>query len=360
MVVSQEVRMPLIIPIFIIHQGCRHRCIYCNEEKAVGDHPAKITEAVFCETVYSYLHNSKRRNEPAEIAFYGGNFTGMDREYQRELLEMARYFISQGLVNGVRISTRPDCLDEECLDFLQNFSVKTVEIGAQSLVDEVLRLSWRGHSLSDIRRSSELLKSRGIKLGMHLMVGLPGDSAERFAVTIRETIALHPDMVRIHPTLVLQDTGLAEAFYRGNYKPLSMSEAIEACKAALQKLTAAGISVIRLGLQATPELEKPGAIVAGPFHPSFGSLVEEDVFIDMASSILSGLEVKGKDIAFTVSPQDLSSFRGQKNRNMKAIKERFALREVFLSADPGQHRGSLTLAFNGEKRRLTREEFFNY
>jgi histone acetyltransferase (RNA polymerase elongator complex component) len=351
--------MPFIIPIFIIHQGCPHRCIFCNEEKAVGVHPARITEADFSKTVYSYLRNSKRRNEAAEIAFYGGNFTGMDRKYQKELLKMAGVFIKKGLVQGVRISTRPDCIDETCLDFLQEFSVKTVEIGAQSMADDVLGFSLRGHSSEDNRRAVGILKRRGIKTGMHLMAGLPGEGAGGFAFTVNETIALKPDTVRIHPTLVLQNTGLAKAFYRGDYKPLSIPESIALCKYALWKFAAAGISVIRLGLQTTPELEKDGSIVAGPFHPAFRSLVEEDIFLDMASYLLSGREVIGGEITFFLSKRDISSFRGQKNGNIKTIKGRFALSNIFLSVDSMQPAGALAIAEkDGRKRRVTREEFY--
>ncbi len=350
--------MPLIIPIFIVHKGCPHRCIYCNEEKAAGDYPSRITEAYFRETVYSYLRNSRKRGEPFEIAFYGGNFTGMDMEYQAELLSMAGAFIRQGLASGVRISTRPDYLDGERLDFLSEYSVKTVEIGAQSLVDEVLLMSRRGHSSSDVRRAAGLLKGRGFKTGVHLMAGLPGDSAEGFAFTVRETIALRPDMVRIHPTLVFQGTELAEAFYRGDYHPLSMAEAVAAGKFALMKFGAAGIPVIRLGLQTTPEMEKAGSVVAGPFHPSFGSLVEEAVFLDMASFLLSGKNVKDRKIAFAVHPRNVSRFRGQKNGNILALKRRFAPGEISLSAATGQPEGALILVINGEKRQITREEFF--
>src|SRR3990172_665750 len=148
--------MPLIIPIFVVHQGCPHRCIYCNEEKAVGEGacPSRITEASFRETVNYYLGNSRRKKGPAQIAFYGGNFTGIDREYQRELLEMAGAFIRQGSVESIRISTRPDCIDETCLDFLEGFSVKTVEIGAQSMMDDVLRLSDLQGSVESIRIST--------------------------------------------------------------------------------------------------------------------------------------------------------------------------------------------------------------
>jgi histone acetyltransferase (RNA polymerase elongator complex component) len=350
--------MPLIIPIFIVHKGCPHRCIYCNEEKAAGDYPSRITEAYFRETVYSYLRNSRKRDEPFEIAFYGGNFTGMDREYQAELLNMAGAFIRQGLASGVRISTRPDYLDEDRLDFLSEFSVKTVEIGAQSLVDEVLLLSGRGHSSSDVRRAVGLLKKRGFKTGVHLMAGLPGDSAGGFAFSVLETIALRPDTVRIHPTLVFQGTELAEAFYRGDYRPLSMTEAVAAGKFALMEFGAAGIPVIRLGLQTTPEMEKAGSVVAGPFHPSFRSLVEEAVFFDMASFLLSGIDVKDREVAFIVHPLDVSRFRGQKNGNIMALKRRFAPRNISLSPASGQPEGSLILVLDGEERQISREEFF--
>ncbi|MDO8722137.1 MAG: radical SAM protein [Syntrophales bacterium] len=352
--------MPLIIPIFVVHQGCPHRCIYCNEEKAVGEgaYPSAITETSFRETVYYYLGNSRRKKGPVQIAFYGGNFTGIDREYQRELLEMAGVFIRQGKVDSIRISTRPDCIDEACLDFLEGFSVKTVEIGAQSMVDDVLRLSLRGHSSSDIRHAVGLLKKRGFETGVHLMVGLPGDNPDGFALSVEETVALRPHTVRIHPTLVFSGTGLAEAFHRGDYKPLTMPEAIAACKYAVGKFTSAGIPVIRLGLQTTPEMEKAGSIVAGPFHPAFRSLVEEDIFFDMASLILSKLEIEGREVTFFLSPGDISSFRGQQNRNVKAIKNKFCLKAISLSIDPEQQKGCLIVGAEGKKWRLRGEEIF--
>ena len=351
--------MPLIIPMFIVHQGCPHRCIYCNEEKAVGDYPARITEASLRETVYSYLRNSRGKKGPVQIAFYGGNFTGMDRDYQRELLEMAGTFIRQGQAGGIRISARPDGIDETCLDFLESFSVKTVEIGAQSMVDDVLRLSRRGHTAADVRRAVGLLKRRGFETGMHLMAGLPGDSAAGFACTVEETIALRPDTVRVHPTLIFSGTELAELFYRGEYRPLTMPEAIAAGKYALNKFTAAGITVIRLGLQTTPEMEKAGSIVAGPFHPAFRALVEEAIFFDMAAFLLAGLDVSGREVTFFVSPHDSSSFRGQKNGNLRAIKRQFSLKQLQVAVAAEQPRGALAVDLEGKRWRLTREDFLN-
>lgn len=344
---------PLIIPIFVLHQGCPQRCIYCNEEKAVGVGPPLITEAYFRETVSSYLTGKRRKKGPVQIAFYGGNFTGIDRARQRELLEMADIFIKQGLVESIRISTRPDYIDAAGLDLLKKFNVRTVEIGAQSLADDVLRLSRRGHTAADVRQAMELLKSSGFETGIHLMVGLPGDSPAGFARTVEATIALAPHTVRIHPTLVLAGTELAAMWAGGAYQPLSMAEAVAACRQALSKFAAAGIPVIRMGLQATPALEQAGNILAGPYHPSFRSLVEEAIFFDMTSRLLNRLHTKGGEITFSLSPGDVSSFRGSRNRNLEAIKEKFSLSLLTLAVDPGQSRGCLTAERAGKTERLT-------
>ncbi len=333
--------MPVIIPIFIVNEGCPHRCLYCCEETAAGPAPPAITEAYLRETILSTL--KKNRREPVQIAFYGGNFTGLGRERQQELLEMAGIFIREGLAESIRISTRPDYIFSEDLDFLEKFHVRTVEIGAQSLVDEVLGLSRRGHTAAQVRQAVYLLKKQGFETGIHLMAGLPGDSPEGFAYSVEETIALRPHLARVHPTLVFAGTELASLWAQGNYRPLSMVEAIAAGKLALAKFAAAGIPVIRLGLQTTAEMEKPGRIAAGPYHPSFRSLVEEALFFDRAAALLSGGEVRGKEIVFSLSPRDISSFRGQNNSNIRSIKQRFGLKELTLAVDPRQSRGSLIL-----------------
>jgi histone acetyltransferase (RNA polymerase elongator complex component) len=262
----------------------------------------------------------------------------------------------------VRISTRPDNIDNERLDLLKRLGVTTDEIGAQSLVDEVLSLSNRGHSPSDVMNAIEVLKDWGFKTGIHLMVGLPGDSRPGFEYTISETIALKPDMVRIHPTVVFQDTGLAELYLSGAYTPLCMSEAIDLCKYAVQRFEEANIPIIRLGLQTTQEMEKAGSIIAGPYHPAFRSLVEESIFFDMASSLLIAGGVLDKEVIFTVSPKDVSSFHGHKNKNMFTLKERYNLTEINVSADPVQERGTLSMTVNGietKKNRFNRQNNFH-
>ena len=193
-----------------------------------------------------------------------------------------------------------------------------------------------------------LLKERGFATGIHLMAGLPGDSPERFARTIDRVIALCPDTVRIHPTIVLRDTPLADAFRKGDYMPLTLAEAVSQCKDALKKLTAAGISVIRMGLQTTRGLEKPGAVVAGPFHPAFGSLVASAIFLDMAAALcesaLSSTLARRKTFTFTVSPADVFHLNGPRKANIAALKERFRPADIRVTADPSLPRWTLVLS----------------
>lgn len=339
----------MIIPFFIVYQGCPNRCIYCNVHKTAGNFSGRITEDNFRKTVHEYLSHPKRKRDGAEIAFYGGNFTGMTKDYQAELLGFAGPFIEKGLVHGVRISTRPDTIDEEALDLMKQFGVTTVEIGAQSMVDEVLYLSNRGHGAADVSAAMEVLKERGFKTGIHLMAGLPGDSQSGFEYTIERTIALKPDMVRIHPTIVLEDTGLADLFLNGTYNPLSMPEAIDMCKYALRRFREANILVIRVGLQTTREMEMTGSVIAGPYHPAFRSLVEESIFLDMASAMLADRKMSEQEVIFSLAPKDISFFLGHKNQNMHTLKELFGLTAIDVSADPLQERGTLAIIVAGGK-----------
>ncbi|MHB8911015.1 MAG: elongator complex protein 3 [Syntrophales bacterium] len=337
----------MIIPFFIMNRGCPHRCLFCNERLAAGDHPERITEAAFGRTVRGYLDCAARKRGPAQIAFYGGTFTGMEPSEQRRLLEFAAPFLRAGEVNSIRISTRPDEISREGLALLKASGVTTIEVGAQSLDDEVLLRSRRGHTAADAVRALTLLREEKFATGVHLMAGLPGDSRDRFACTVEKVIALAPDMVRIHPTIVLRDTLLAEAFREGHYVPLTLAEAVEQGKDALKRLTAAGIPVIRLGLQTTRELEEPGAVVAGPFHPAFRTLVESALLVEMAASLLSAAGQEGGKAVFTLAPADVSSFPGQRRGNITDLKERFRLTDIRFTADPRLPRLTLILTAGG-------------
>ena len=335
--------MPMIIPFFLMNQGCPHRCIFCNERLTAGDFPESITEASFAKTVRAYLGGAGRKPGPAQIAFYGGTFTAMEQKEQRRLLGLAAPFLREGMIDGIRLSTRPDEIGSDELDLVTAFGVKTIEVGAQSLDDEVLLHAQRGHTAADTARALILLRERGFKTGIHLMTGLPGDNRDRFHRTIDRVIALHPDMVRIHPTIVLRDTALAAAFQEGRYFPLTLTEAVEQCKDALKKLTTAGIPVIRLGIQTTRELEEPGAVAAGPFHPAFRSLVESALLREMAAALLTTAGPADKTASFTLAPANFSNFPGERRGNIAALKERFGLADIRITADPALPRLTLIL-----------------
>lgn len=338
---------PLIIPFFLRNRGCRHRCVFCNERMIAGNAEA-ITETGLRETVRSYLSGSGGKHDRREIAFYGGSFTGMVREDQRQLLCMAGALISEGAVHSIRISTRPDDIDGPWLETLKQVGVKAIEIGAQSMDDGVLGESGRGHTAQDVRRAMGILKEKGFETGIHLMAGLPNDSRKTFQSSVVDVIGLKPDTVRIHPVLVFRDTELARRHERGEYDPLTVDEAILWCKDALVQFTKAQIPVIRLGLQATGEMEVKGSIVSGPWHPAFRSLVEATLFRDMARSLIAeaGGFVNGH--VFHVAPADRSNFNGMGKANMAYLEARFGSRAVDVRTDPSLQRGTLALR-NGRK-----------
>jgi histone acetyltransferase (RNA polymerase elongator complex component) len=335
-----------------MNQGCRHRCVFCNERLTAGDHPSRITQEAFEKTIHTHLGRASKKKSPIQIAFYGGTFTGLGKKEQKRLLDLAAPFLASGEVEGIRISTRPDEIRKEDLDFLKESGVFTVEIGAQSFDDEVLLRAKRGHTAADNIRAIQLLKGKGFTTGIHLMAGLPGDSTESFAETVKKTIELRPDTVRIHPTIVLRDTVLAQDVREGRYRPLSLAEATDICKEALKELTKAGIPVIRLGLQTTKELEEPGAVVAGPFHPAFKSIVEGSLFLEMAERLLYRFAGSRENIRFLVALGDISNFQGMQRKNIAILEEGFGLQKIRVETDPLLERGSLAVT-DGQLRLVT-------
>jgi histone acetyltransferase (RNA polymerase elongator complex component) len=355
---TQEQQLPsqrLIIPLFITNRGCPHRCTFCRGITAENCDPETVTVSVMKDIVSCYLSTSKPDKKAyTQIAFYGGNFTGLDPHEQDKLLTLAGTFIKTGDVRSLRTSTRPDFLDHDQIDRLKRAQVKTVEIGAQSMVDEVLDLSCRGHSSEDVRKAVTTLRENGFETGVHLMAGLPGDNRDRFLYSVDEVIRLRPDMVRIHPTLVFKGTALADSYERGDYPPLSMDEAVDLCSHALRRFERAGIPVIRIGLQPESDMERPGTILAGPYHPAFRSLVEGKLFFEMASRLLASMPENLKQANFYVSPKDISFFRGLNNGNMERIYALTNPAGLTVSADPGQKRGTLKLAAADHHREIHR------
>ncbi len=342
---------PFIVPIFLTRAGCPHRCAFCSAGKIAGGETVDWTEEEFRKEVETHLTRPRRRRTARQIAFYGGNFTGIEKTGQMRLLRYAKQYLDRGLVDSLRVSTRPDYIDDHVLEILRAHGVGTVEIGAQSMDDEVLEKSFRGHTSADVQRAVARLKSAGFETGVHLMVGLPGDSPAGFRRTVEAVIELRPDTVRVHPTLVFEDTVLAELYRRGEYTPLSMEEAVVLCKFALVHFTKAKIPVIRLGLQTTEEMAAAGSVLAGPYHPAFRSLVEGALFCEMAFDLASVMTKEGRPakgpLTFLMSPKDVSSFLGLRRGNLTKLKERCG-REIAYGTDSLMPRGALAVKCGGE------------
>jgi histone acetyltransferase (RNA polymerase elongator complex component) len=319
-----------IVPIFISNQGCPHRCIFCDQKKITGEGKP---EPELVEKNIKVALNSKRykKEQGIEVAFYGGTFASLPVPYMKRLLEPVRRYIEKGIVSGIRISTRPDSINKEILSILKEYGVETVELGAQSLDDNVLRLSKRGHTAEDVFNSFQLLKAQGFKVGIQLMPGLPGDTKEVFRVTIQKTIELAPDMVRLYPTVVIKGTELEELYKKKLYRPLSLQEAVDICSEAVITLESKGIPVIRIGLMNSASLTKN--IVAGPWHPAFGFLVRSTAFIkDRVVPLLKKGNIKNEAV-ISIHSRLIPLLKGYKNEGIRIIEAETGIKIKQIRAD---------------------------
>jgi histone acetyltransferase (RNA polymerase elongator complex component) len=281
----------------------------------------------------------------------------MEKADQISYLREVQPFLSSGLINSVRISTRPDALNEEILARLKALGVKTVEIGVQSMVDEVLLRSQRGHRAEDTRMATAHLKQEGFEVGHQLMIGLPGDTFARFQETLEQIIDLEPDFVRIHPTLVLRGSSLETLWRDGIYVPLSLEETIQWLKSCLLKLERSSIRIARLGLQLTRDLERD--TLAGPFHPALHHLVDSAIFFDMARHLLQN-NPKGFRVLFLCHPGDVSNLRGQRNGNLLKLREAYGVEEISVQIGEDLPRGSLVLQSKTGNTSIHRKELVNH
>lgn len=331
--------VPLIIPIFLPAMGCRERCLFCNLKTAPEGLPSPSSVRNFIETSLVGIPCDMKDTEK-QVAFYGGSFTAIHKEDQARYLKEAQPFLASGLIDSIRISTRPDALGEETLSLLKQYQVKTVEIGVQSMIDEVLSLAHRAHCAADTVDAVPRLKDKKFEVGLQLMIGLPGDTYDRFLQTLDRVIELKPDFVRIHPTLVLKGSPLENLWKDGRYSPLPLEEAIQWLKKGILKLENSSIRVARIGLQPTKELEKD--YLAGPYHAALHQLVDSAIFFDMATSLLESFQKNGQ-ILFLCHPKEVSNLRGQKNENILKLKKQFKLSEIFIEGRQELPRGFLGL-----------------
>ena len=322
-------KKPLIIPIFIPHQGCPHRCSFCNQT-AITTGSAQVTLHTRIE---QYLAYGSAKRGPAQVAFYGGNFMGMDRRTITGLLESLSPWLESEQVTGIRFSTRPDTVTQERLDWIAPFPVDTIELGVQSMNDAVLHRARRGHTSADTCLAVGRLKSHSYQIGLQLMLGLPGDDATGALNSAEDAAALAPDFVRIYPTLVLAGSPLAAAYNAGDYTPLTLAEALDQAKAMVCRFHHDHIPVIRLGLQAADGLEDPAVVLAGPYHPAFGHQVYASLYADAAHALLAQLAPLPESPVLKAHPRHLSRLQGLNRKNLSALRDLFSRPQLTMRAD---------------------------
>ncbi|MBI5586645.1 MAG: radical SAM protein [Deltaproteobacteria bacterium] len=284
---------PFIIPIFLPQWGCPQQCVYCRQETITGERRSRLETKELARVVEQGLASKRRKkNQPVEIAFYGGNFTGLPLETQQRLLDWGSAYIGRGRITALRVSTRPDAVTDDILARLKRSGVETVELGFQALDDRVLERSLRGHRVRDNLQALKLVKEQGLTAGVQLMPGLPGDRPERFLPSLSLLQRRAPDFVRLYPALVFKQTRLAAWYLEGAYRPLGLAEALQVCARAVTLLESSGIRVLRLGLQATPGPDFLGNLIAGPFHPAFGDLVRGLLFREKIAAAAGGLKIR--------------------------------------------------------------------
>ena len=302
---------PFVIPYFIPHMGCPHQCLFCDQRSITGKKTSIAgLEASITATVEEWL-SRRRVRKKTHFSFYGGSFTCLPEELQRIMLERVAPYLRKGDIDAVRLSTRPDCIDEKVCTFLQSYGVKVVELGVQSFDDNVLQRVERGHDSADCTRAVKTLQKAGFSVGVQLMPGLPGEDRTSFKRSVKTAISLQPSFVRLYPVLVVGKSGLAELYQRGQYTPLSLGMAVVLVRWAQECFEKNTIPVVRMGLQPSPSLEEN--LIAGPYHPAFGELVISRQWL-MRMKKLFGSN-PGRKIQVYLSPSDVSAFYGHRKRN---------------------------------------------
>lgn len=299
-----------IIPIFVPHEGCVHNCIFCNQNSITGISEI-IDDKYTKDTIETYLKTINKTPETIiEVSFFGGSFTAIDIDKQKRLLKVAKEYKEKGFIDFIRLSTRPDYIDDDILSNLKKYKVDIIELGVQSLDEEVLKRSARGHSGEDVKNASRLIHEYGFTLGHQVMLGLPGDSFEKDIKTALKVVEMKPKICRIYPALVIKNTAMEKMYKGGGYKPYTLEEAVEISKELYKIFIKNNIEVIRIGLQPTEEINEGGELVAGPFHPAFRELVEGKIINE---SILEYLHDKDYEkVEIEINPKTLSKLYSNK------------------------------------------------
>lgn len=303
------------IPIFIPELACPNRCIYCNQRHISGQLQAVKPEEIK-QIIEQHLATFIRPSE-VELAFFGGSFTGIDEKDMLTYLQTVQPYIEQGEIKSIRISTRPDYINEKILDILQQYNVKDIELGAQSLDEEVLAFAKRGHTVRDVENASQLIKSYGFSLGLQMMIGLPLDSVEKSKETAKKILELGAESTRIYPTLVINNTDLADLYRQNKYKALSLDEAVDWTTEIYKIFSQSSIKILRIGLHPSEALINGTELLAGPFHVSFKELVLTKIWQEKFEK----LPINTKTIL--VNPKEINYAIGYNSKNKQLLQKKF-------------------------------------
>ena len=322
----------MILPVFIPHQGCPYRCVFCNQTDITGNQ-GKADEEKLSKTLATYLGNKPLDQLPPnrEVPFYGGSFTGLPAERQERLLKQVRPWLHQGLVNAIRLSTHPLFIDPDRLALLKKYDVNAIELGIQSTDPNVLKLSGRPCPWETVETAVDLIRKNGFRLGLQLMPGLPGDTDLTFNQSVEDVLFLKPDFVRLYPTLVVRHTQLFQMYQEGEYAPWSLERTVDNLKAAVKKFRKRNIPVIRLGLHPDPSLLEN--YVDGPYHPSLRYLVDCRISLDEMIANIRDLKKINGQVKFKVPSNRVSVYIGHKRENIQKLKEMFRLQDVILEPE---------------------------
>ncbi len=322
-----------IVPIFIPNMGCPYRCIFCNQAKITSYRRADIKDRLILDTIEKALRSKRFHTYPKrEIAFFGGNFMGLKKDIIEHLLKLVFPYIKDRLFHSIRVSTRPDSMDQEKLNLMIQYGVRCVELGAQSMKEKALFLAKRGHGVSDTINAVNFLKKNDLKLGLQLLPGLPGESRSEFLKNLEKVIELLPDMVRLYPLVVIRGTALERLYMEGRYRPMGLYEAVELCAESCIRLENRGIPVIRIGLMSSPGLKDE--IVAGPWHESFGFMVRSRIFHKLIRPKFKNI-TPDSEIKITINPKDIPLLIGYKREGIEGLEKDLNIRIKEISIDSG-------------------------
>lgn len=313
-----------IIPIFIPHRGCKNDCVFCNQKRISGEQ-RNVTPQDVKKEIETWLKSFKNKDRKRQVAFFGGSFTGLEIEEQQEFLQAANQFIHTKEIDSIKLSTRPDYIDENILKLLKKYNVKCIELGVQSMDEEVLIASKRGHTSRDVVAASKLIRKHGFELGHQVMIGLPKSTKEKEIETIKKCIKLKPDVVRIYPVYVLKNSKLYDMTKDKEYIPLELEEAIERAKEVYKECVRNKINVIRIGLQTTEEINKKNEEILGPVCDNYKERILTNISRDY---VLGKIKNKGKlkRIKLVVPKNTQNYVVGNNKSNITYFEEKLGLK----------------------------------